>query len=133
MLLTLPQLARVVDVEYRTLHSWVNRGLLAPSLQVSAGTGVPNLFGLEDAVVAKILADMREFGASLEQMQAAGEQMAEQQDELMEGAFVFVNGKVEVTRDAGFAQKALDSDGWTLVYRSEHAVTAVRERLGLTE
>lgn len=129
LLLTLPQLARVVDVEYRTLHSWVSRGLLVPSLQVSEGTGKPNLFLVEDAVVAKILADMRELGLSLEQLQEAAARLPEHRDELMEGAFVLVNGKVEVTRDRATAEAALENDGWTLVYRSNHAVEAVRDQL----
>jgi DNA-binding transcriptional MerR regulator len=129
MLLTLPQLARVVDVEYRTLHSWVARGLLTPSMQVSAGTGTPNLFALEDAVVAKILRDMREVGLSLEQLQAAGECLHHHREALLDGAFVLINGKVEVTPDAALAHAALESGGWTLVYRSQHAVESIKTRV----
>src|SRR4051794_16474337 len=41
---TLPQLSKLLDVQYRTLHSWVERGLLEPSVQKSRGTGTRNLF-----------------------------------------------------------------------------------------
>src|SRR6266511_2356234 len=41
---TLPQVAAVADVEYRTLHLWLRRGILTPTKQAASGSGSTNLF-----------------------------------------------------------------------------------------
>lgn len=125
-LLTLPQLARVIEVEYRTLHKWVSRGLLRPSMQASGGIGVPNLFNEHDAVLAKILGDLRRAGMSLELVEKTAPLLEAHRAELLGGAFVLVNGKIEITRDLRKAQAALHEDGWTLVYHSAYARREVR-------
>lgn len=131
-LLTLPQLASLIDVEYRTLHNWVSRGVLSPSLQSSAGSGVPNLFDGDDAVVAKVLGDMRRAGLSLETIERAAPVLREHRQQLVRGAFVLVNGAISVTTDEPTATAAVASDAWTLVYNTDHAVASVRERLNET-
>lgn len=128
-LLTLPQLANVIDVEYRTLHNWVVRGLLPPSLQASAGSGVPNLFDTDDAILAKVLGDMRHAGLSLDTVERAAPVLQRHREKLTKGAFMLLNGTIEVTTDEKRAQEAVNNDAWTLVYNSEHAIAAVRERL----
>jgi DNA-binding transcriptional MerR regulator len=47
--LTLPQIARRVGASYRTLQTWVERGLVVPGARASVGTGNPNLFTEADA------------------------------------------------------------------------------------
>ena len=128
-LLTLPQLARVIEVEYRTLHNWVTRGLIKPSMQESAGIGIPNLFDEDDAVMAKILGDLRQAGMSLEMVERAAPLMHERRPELLSGSYLLVNGKVEITTDSARAQDAINDDGWTLVYNSDYARRFVREHL----
>lgn len=47
--LTLPQIADRLGAPYRTLHSWVERGLISPSVHRAAGTGRTNLYSEADA------------------------------------------------------------------------------------
>jgi DNA-binding transcriptional MerR regulator len=99
-LLTLPQVAEIVDVEYRTLHSWLKRGLLRASYQQSSGIGVPNLFSAEDVVQAKVIADLRQNGLSFEKLSEAAEQLAAHPSALSDGKVVLVNGPISVVDEA---------------------------------
>ncbi len=119
-LLTLPQLARVIGVEYRTLHSWLKRGLLRPSMQASRGTGMPNLFSDEDAVQAKVIADLRQSGVSFELLAQAASDLAEHPSALSDGAIVLVNGSVSVVNAEGAAE-AIQAESLTLAYNTAHA------------
>lgn len=64
-LVTLPQLAERVGMEYRTAHLWVSEGLIVPSYP-SDGTGHPNLFVEADVERAGRLARLREAGLSVD-------------------------------------------------------------------
>lgn len=123
--LTLPQLAAIADVEYRTLHTWVKRGVLRPSVQRSEGTGTPNLFGRGDAVAARVLADLRRAGLSMEVLDQASEALRRGERALEEPAVLVVNGSVEVCVDASAAAGALDRPGVSLVYRTHEALERV--------
>lgn len=120
-LLTLPELAKAIDVQYRTLHSWLVRGLIRPSLQASRGTGVPNLFTFDDAVRAKVIADLRRWGVSFERVLEAARELDDHPEALDTGAMVLVNGAVSVV-DAKGAAAALERESLTLVYNTAHAV-----------
>jgi DNA-binding transcriptional MerR regulator len=122
---TLPQLAEIAEVEYRTLHTWVARGLLRPSLRRSAGTGTPNLFGAQDAVAARVLADLRRAGLSMDVLECAGEALRDSAPALDQPAVLLVNGAVEVFPDAPSAAGALDRPGLSLVYRTREALERV--------
>lgn len=91
--LTLPELARIVGVEYPTLHTWVRRGLLEPSVRRSEGTGTPNLFGTGDAVAARVLADLRRAGLSMDVLECAGQALRDSAEALEHPAVLLVNGK----------------------------------------
>jgi DNA-binding transcriptional MerR regulator len=123
-LLTLPQIARVVGVEYRTLHSWVGRGLVEPSLQRSRGTGVPNLFSRADAVKVKVIAELRHAGLSFELLQRASAGLGAHPAALTHGAMVLVNGTVKVV-DPQRALEAIEGETLTLVYNTKSAIEAV--------
>ncbi len=123
-LLTLPQIAELVGVEYRTLHSWLQRGLLRPSLQASRGTGVPNLFSIEDAIRAKVIADLRQSGASFDRLQEATEQLDDHPHALTSGATVLVNGSVSILDEEEVAA-ALKKESIALVYNTGYAVRAI--------
>jgi DNA-binding transcriptional MerR regulator len=127
-LLTLPQLAEVVGVEYRTLHSWLKRGLVEPSMQRSRGTGVPNLFTSEDAVKAKVIAELRQAGLSFERLADTASLLGEHTRALTSGAIVLVNGSVSIG-DADEAASAIQQESLTLVYNTQHAVLAVEASL----
>jgi DNA-binding transcriptional MerR regulator len=124
-LLTLPQVARLVGVEYRTLHSWLKRGLLQPSIQRSTGPGVPNLFNTRDAIRAKVVADLRGSGVPFNKVDEAATQIEDHATALTDdGAMVLVNGSVSVLDDdAAFA--AIKRESLTLVYHTAHAVRTI--------
>ncbi len=127
-LLTLPQVAQMVGVEYRTLHNWLQRGLLRPSVQESSGIGVPNLFSIEDAVRAKVIADLRSSGVSFDRLGQAATELDAHPNALTNGAMVLVNGSVSVV-DAQEAATAIKKESLTLVYNTEHAVSEIRSAL----
>jgi DNA-binding transcriptional MerR regulator len=129
-LLTLPQVAEIVGVEYRTLHSWLKRGLLRPSAQQSSGIGVPNLFNADDLVHAKVVADLRQSGLPFERLSEAAEQLGTYPDALSRGASVLVNGSVTVVDEADAAE-AIQNESLTLVYNTKHAVQDVRAAMQL--
>jgi DNA-binding transcriptional MerR regulator len=123
---TLPQLSKLLDVHYRTLHSWVERGLLPPSIQQSSGTGTPNLFDRRDAVAACVLADLRAAGVPLDLMRQAVERLRETEDALSRQAYMLVNGDVRIVFDADDAAAALKRGGLTLAYNTSTALKAVQ-------
>ena len=83
---TLPELASLVDIEYRTLHTWVGRGLLAASCQEAQGSGTRNLFDRSDALEASVLADLRRAGVELAKLEeVAAERAVRVADVLDEG------------------------------------------------
>lgn len=128
-LLTLPEVAEIVGVEYRTLHSWLRRGLLRPSGQRSEKTGVPNLFYPEDAVQAKVIADLRSYGLPFERLSETAERLREHPDAAREcGAAVLVNGSVSIVSHDEAAD-AIQRASLTIVYNTEHAVQDVRAAL----
>jgi len=122
--LTLPQVAKLIGVEYRTLHSWLTRGLLSPSVQRSTGSGVPNLFDLRDAVHAKVVADLRESGVAFGKLGEASVKLQGHATALTDGAMVLVNGSVSVVDDE-HAFAAIKQESLTLVYDTAHAVRAI--------
>lgn len=127
-LLTLPQVAEIVGVEYRTLHSWLKRGLLRPSGQRSEKTGVPNLFYAEDAVHAKVIADLRSYGLPFERLEEAAQRLSENPAAVRDGAAVLVNGSVSIVSHDQ-AGEIIQRESLTLVYNTEHAVTDVQSAL----
>jgi DNA-binding transcriptional MerR regulator len=127
-LLTLPQLAEIVDVEYRTLHSWLERGLLRPSVQASRGNGIPNLFSVQDAIRTKIIADLRQSGTSFERLHEAAAELDGCPAALTTGASVLVNGSVSVVEE-DLAGEAIKDELLTLVYNTRIAVCEVQAAL----
>jgi DNA-binding transcriptional MerR regulator len=123
-MLTLPQLAKVAGVEYRTLHAWLRRGLLRPSVQQSSGTGTPNLFSAGDAENVRIIADLRRAGASFEQLEQTARRIHGR--ELPSHGYLIVNGSVDVVEDQDALLHAIDAGPPLLVYALRTAKAAVR-------
>lgn len=128
ILLTLPQLAETVGVEYRTLHSWLQRGLVEPSLQRSRGTGSPNLFSRQDAVKVKVIAELRQAGVTFDLLIQASESLAGHPGALTDGAMVLVNGSVTIGSEQEVLATIAD-EAPTLVYNTRRAIAAVEKSL----
>ena len=122
--LTLPQVAEAADVEYRTLHTWVKRGLLHPSTHASTGAGSPNLFSYEDTVKARILGQLRNEGIDLELLERTASGLAELSD-LLPSDTILVNGKVSRLRAGENLDAAIDEALPSVVYRVAWATEAL--------
>lgn len=119
---TLPELSKALDVRYRTLHSWVERGLLKPGIRRSKGTGTPNLFSRQDAVMACILVELRSAGVKFELLSQAADRLRHTEDALSHEAFMLVNGDVRIVFDRNAAAAALGRGGLTLAYNTGTAL-----------
>jgi DNA-binding transcriptional MerR regulator len=73
--LTLPEIAKRVGVEYRTLNSWVKRGLLAPSIRPEKGIGRPGLWSNQDAARAVLLGALRRRGLDMPGIEAVAAEL----------------------------------------------------------
>lgn len=124
--LTLPQVAEAADVEYRTLHTWVKRGLLKPSFHASTGAGSPNLFSYQDVLKARILGDLRGEGIDLDLIERAAEEL-QQWPALEPDDTVLVNGKVSVLKGGDDLNTAIKEAKPSLVYRVAWAADALKD------
>lgn len=124
--LTLPQVAEVAEVEYRTLHTWVKRGLLKPSFQVSTGAGRPNLFSLQDALRARILGDLRSAGIDLDLVERTASELNERSP-LDPDDTLLVNGRLSVLKKGADINAAIDEAKPSLIYRVAWAVNALKQ------
>lgn len=122
--LTLPQVAEAADVEYRTLHTWVKRGLLKPSFHVSTGAGSPNLFSFQDAIKARILGDLRAAGIDLELIERTATELREWST-LETDDTLLVNGKLSVLKGNADINAAISEAKPSLIYRVSWASDAI--------
>lgn len=63
--LTLPQIAREVGAEYRTLMNWRDRGMISPSVHAGEGSGNPCLYSPEDREKIRLMVGLRERGLEM--------------------------------------------------------------------
>ena len=124
--LTLPQVAEVADVEYRTLHTWVKRGLLQPSFHASTGAGSPNLFSYQDALKARILGHLRSAGIDLELIERTAKGL-QKWSTLETDDTVLVNGKVSILKGDADLDAAIDEEMPSVVYRVSWASAALKQ------
>jgi DNA-binding transcriptional MerR regulator len=127
--LTLPQLAEAASIEYGTLHSWIKRGLLAPSLQASTGTGRPNLFSRRDLLTVKVMADLRAAGVGFESLELTATALQRPGQELEGNEVLVINGSVELIDGDRSLSQALKRREPAVVYPLAWASEAVEEFL----
>lgn len=128
---TLPELSKAFDVQYRTLHSWVERGLLEPGVHRSTGTGTPNRFSRQDAVMVCILSELRDAGVKFDLLTQAAERLRKTDSALEGEAFMLVNGDVRIVFDSDDAASALERGGLTLAYNTGTALKRCEALKGL--
>lgn len=66
---TLSEVAKLAGAEYRTLKTWVDRGLVTPSVKSDCGPGRPGLYSERDAEVASLLTSLRSRGLDMPALQ----------------------------------------------------------------
>jgi DNA-binding transcriptional MerR regulator len=126
---TLPELASLVDVEYRTLHTWVRRGLLEASCQRAQGSGTRNLFDCGDALDAYVLADLRRAGVELSKLEAVAAELRRSRGERSErDEVLLINGTVSLSGYSSL-REAVAHVSPTLVYDLAHARAGLDSRL----
>jgi DNA-binding transcriptional MerR regulator len=126
---TLPELAALVGVEYRTLHTWVRRGVLAGSLEQAKGSGTRNLFDRDDAVDTYVLADLRRAGLPLTRLIVVAAELRRSRRNPGAGAAVLlINGAVQL---AGYddVARVVSRASPTLVYDLSHAAAGLDRAL----
>jgi DNA-binding transcriptional MerR regulator len=126
---TLPQLADLVGVEYRTLHTWLRRGLLAASCAQSRGSGSRNVFDRQDALEAFVLADLRRAGVELPTLERVSGALRAARPARGDAGVLLVNGSVSFCTDQACLHDALAHSSPTLVYDVAHAHAALAARL----
>jgi DNA-binding transcriptional MerR regulator len=122
--LTLPQVAEAAEVEYRTLHTWVKRGLIEPSFHTSTGAGSPNLFSFQDALKARILGHLRSTGIDLEMIERTAQGLKEAPP-LEPADTLLVNGKVSILKGGEDIAGAIDQAQPSVIYRVSWASDAL--------
>lgn len=126
---TLPELASLVGVEYRTLHTWVRRGLLSGSRAQACGSGTKSIFDRTDALHAYILADLRRAGLRLSRLAEVARELQGSRDDSIYGAeLLLINGTVQLTgydQLAGVVRRASP----TLAYDLAHASSGLDQAL----
>lgn len=130
---TLPQVAAVADVEYRTLHLWLRRGILTPSRQAAAGSGSANLFDFGDALLARVLGDLRRAGLEMHVLERVAAELRRQGRRPIGAELLLVNGRVELVGRTDDVRKSLTGAGTTVVYDTADARTAVERSLAAPE
>jgi DNA-binding transcriptional MerR regulator len=125
--LTLPQLSEALGTPYRTLHSWVERELVTPSVHRTTGTGRANLFDPHDALTVSVLVELRDVGVKFELLQRAAEELDQRRGDLHEPVYLLVNGDVEIVAGADEVASALARDRLTVAYYTRDALERVRE------
>jgi|SRR3954447_3300359 DNA-binding transcriptional MerR regulator len=129
---TLPELASLVDVEYRTLHTWVSRGLLSGSRKQAQGSGTRNLFDSSEALEAYVLADLRRAGLALTKLeQVAAALRNSRKRRTGTGDVLVINGAVQMSHYDKLTD-VVSRTSPTLVYDLAHACAGLTDRLEST-
>lgn len=74
---TLPQIAELAAIDYRTLHNWQKRGMLRASHQTATGSGTTNRLTPTDALQVLILAELRRSGVEVKVLDSVAESVWE--------------------------------------------------------
>lgn len=129
--LTLPQVAAAADVEYRTLHTWLKRGLVRATCRSAQGSGNANLFARADALEARILADLRRAGFDLTALERAAAALQSAPQRLAGDERLLINGSLAVLDEHATLDEALASRHPAMLYDVAWASSALHERAAL--
>ena len=72
---TLPQIAEIAAIDYRTLHNWQKRGMLRASHQTATGSGTTNHFTPTDALQVLTLAELRRSGVEVRVLESVADRV----------------------------------------------------------
>lgn len=123
---TLPQLAALSGIDYRTLHNWVGRGLLVASEEQANGSGTTNLFSPTDAFQACVLGDLRRSGIELETLERTAADLRRVGEPAMGSPYLVITSDVQLIDNPADVAAHISSTGPALIYRTHR----VRQLVG---
>jgi DNA-binding transcriptional MerR regulator len=124
---SLPELARLSGIDSRTLHNWMQRGILTPSRQRANGSGTKNIFDAGDALFLVILADLRRGGAEIKLLEDAASDLREFAAHSTGGELLWITDQVQLVSDPGLLADNADRYGPALIYATSRAHRALSE------
>ncbi len=126
---TLRELAEAAGVEYRTLHTWLRRGLVRASWRSTTGSGRANLFAMADLLEARILAVLRRAGLDLAALKRTADALQAAPQRLEGDEVLVVNGRLDTLKSDRQIREALDEDQLALLYHVSGARRALEVQL----
>lgn len=127
---TLPQLAEISGIDYRTLHNWQKRGLLNPTHHRANGSGTVNLFATEDALQVVVLAELRRAGVEMRILEAAADRVRRSVGQPTADGVLVIGDEVRIVDDLRDLDSSLETSGAVLVYRLRRAQQALQLHAG---
>ncbi len=128
-LFTLPQLAEMSSVDYRTLHNWQKRGMLRPSHREASGSGTASLFDEADALQVLILADLRQGGVEVRVLERVASKIRELAETSREQDLLLIAEETIFFGDIGELDQRLSHEGPNVVLSISRARHAVQQTL----
>jgi DNA-binding transcriptional MerR regulator len=126
---TLPELAEISAIDYRTLHNWQKRGMLHASRQVANGSGTVSIYDEGDALQILILAELRRSGVEVRVLEAIAERVWEiSRERIDEGIRLVVSdGHVTLSSESDLSERlSEDRPSHVLpIRRVLHALTSL--------
>jgi DNA-binding transcriptional MerR regulator len=127
VLFTLPELADLSGVDYRTLHNWQKRGMLRPSSREATGSGSTSLFDAADALQVLILAELRLGGIEVSVLQKIASRVHELAASVNGKELLLISdGRVDL-HDAADLDSGLSDERPNLVLSISRAREAVEQ------
>lgn len=124
---SLPELAQLSGIDSRTLHNWMQRGILTPSRQRANGSGTKNIFDAGDALYLVIVADLRRGGAEIKLLEDAAGALREFAAHSTGGELLWITEEVQIVSDPGLLADNADRFGPALIYATSRAHRALSE------
>ncbi len=120
-LFTLPELAEMSSIDYRTLHNWQKRGMLSASHHQARGSGKPSLFDEIDAVQVMILAELRRAGVEVRALERISRSLRELVANKGGADFLLIAKDAVLLRDLSELEAQLSGEGPSVVLNISHA------------
>ena len=104
---TLPTLAELSGIDYRTLFNWQKRGLIEPTRQPTNGSGSIGLYDYADAIQVLVLAELRLSGVEVRILEtvAADVRRISRQNPACEDRLVVTNEAAWLSSDGELSQR----------------------------
>lgn len=126
-LFTLPELAEMSSIDYRTLHNWQKRGMLHPSSREANGSGTSSLFDAVDALQILILAELRLSGIEVKVLEQIAPRVRELAASVNGKELLHISAEGVALRDARELDGSLSRERPNLVLSISKARCAVEQ------